>query len=424
MDARRKPLGKPHLLVAAMKDGAPVWEGKWRDPNQEGGKQIKRRLGPAWLEEDDDTYTRLRRRTRHAGWLKRSGQPRNGCLDEEGALVALREAQWDYEAEQKAKAEPVIEAATFEEAADGWLGERLAVGGIKPSVLRDYAAMLRDPDHAPAKRGRAPRARLMRTFGGRDVADVTSSDVRAWIAELDSDPTIGPRAINKHRQVLAGIMRFAIEQGWRDDDPVQDVPKRREPAPRELVTYSVEQVRAIAAEAVSEQDAAITITAAMSGMRQGELLELRWRDMRGDTIHVQRSLSAGVAGAPKSGKGRSMPLAQPVADVLAALREREHFTAPGDLVFCGATGRHLDGGSVTRRYEQARDRARAKDSTMPKLGFRELRDTFGTLCVANGENLLAIQHWMGHADIKTTMRYLHHAPRADDAARLTAIFGS
>ena len=54
--------------------------------------------------------------------------------------------------------------------------------------------------------------------------------------------------------------------------------------------------------------------------------------------------------------------------------------------------------------------------------FHDLRHTFGTQFAASGIDLRRIQHWMGHADIQTTMRYLHYVPAHDDAARLTAAF--
>jgi integrase len=62
---------------------------------------------------------------------------------------------------------------------------------------------------------------------------------------------------------------------------------------------------------------------------------------------------------------------------------------------------------------------RAKDDP---IVFHDLRHTFGTQCAAKGIDLPRIQRWMGHADIQTTMRYLHYVPAHDDAARLTAAF--
>jgi len=55
------------------------------------------------------------------------------------------------------------------------------------------------------------------------------------------------------------------------------------------------------------------------------------------------------------------------------------------------------------------------------LRFHELRHTFGSLAI-NRASLIDVQAWMGHADIKTTMRYLHHKSRADEAELLSAAF--
>jgi integrase len=48
----------------------------------------------------------------------------------------------------------------------------------------------------------------------------------------------------------------------------------------------------------------------------------------------------------------------------------------------------------------------------------------GTQCAARGMDLPKIQAWMGHANIQTTMRYLHYVPAHDDAARLTVAFAA
>jgi integrase len=54
--------------------------------------------------------------------------------------------------------------------------------------------------------------------------------------------------------------------------------------------------------------------------------------------------------------------------------------------------------------------------------FHDLRHTFGTLCAANGIDVVSIQVWMGHADLATTRRYMHYAPKHNEAALLTAAF--
>jgi integrase len=50
-----------------------------------------------------------------------------------------------------------------------------------------------------------------------------------------------------------------------------------------------------------------------------------------------------------------------------------------------------------------------------------LRHTFGSLAINRG-SIVQVQAWMGHADVDTTMRYLHHKSRRDDAKLLTTAF--
>jgi integrase len=417
----RNGTGGGALVVRAMQDGTPAWEAKWYD----GARQVKRRLGRAWLVADDGSYSGSRRRTRWEGWLRRSGSPQDGYMSEEEAWAALRRAQGLYAA-QKARAQDTARMVRFEDAGDAWLRERAAVAGWKATTLRNYSAMLRDEEDAPKVRGRKPRARLMRVFGGKRIESITTADVRAFLRELDRDASIGPRSVNAHRQVLSMIFAYAVEQGWRDDNPVAAVPKRREHDERELIVYSPEQVQAIARKARDEQDAALIVAAAFSGLRLGELLELRRRDVRfaEQSIHVQRSYSAGLGvTTPKGRRGRSVPLAEQVAQVLARLSQRPDGTRPGDLVFARADGGHLDPTAVRRRYVEARNAAALEDGELPALRFHDLRHTFGSLAARQGLDLTWIKATMGHANVKTTMRYLHHRPHADDAARLSRAFG-
>jgi integrase len=91
-----------------------------------------------------------------------------------------------------------------------------------------------------------------------------------------------------------------------------------------------------------------------------------------------------------------------VAQVLARLDQREHFTGRDNLVFVGEAGGHLDGSALRRRFKTAMEIA-----GIPPLRFHDLRHTFGSLAI-NKASIIQVQAWMGHADIDTTMRYLHH----------------
>jgi integrase len=140
----------------------------------------------------------------------------------------------------------------------------------------------------------------------------------------------------------------------------------------------------------------------------GELLALEWRDVdfSGDVIRVRRSYNAhGGLGTPKSGKVRSVPMVPDVAQALASLTSRADFTGEKDLVFPSEFGTFMDASALRDRYKATLARAGLR-----ALRFHDLRHTFGTLAVRRAE-VPAVQAWMGHSDIQTTMWYVHHRDR-------------
>jgi len=140
-------------------------------------------------------------------------------------------------------------------------------------------------------------------------------------------------------------------------------------------------------------------------------------DFTGQAIRVRRSytLHGGIS-TPKSGKVRSVPLVGDVAQAIAALADREHWTGDDDLVFAGPLGGFQDGQSLRKRYKEALRKAGLRE-----LRLHDLRHTFGTLAIERA-SILQVKAWMGHADVQTTMRYLHHKSRRDEARLLEEAF--
>ena len=131
---------------------------------------------------------------------------------------------------------------------------------------------------------------------------------------------------------------------------------------------------------------------------------------------MRASYAEGALTTPKSGKVRSVPMAPDVAEALAKLGEREHWTATTISSSSAEAGGHLDG---SRPAPPLRLGARARRP--PQLRFHDLRHTFGTRMIAKAD-IRRVQEWMGHADIQTTMKYLHYAPREGDAALVAEAF--
>ena len=138
-------------------------------------------------------------------------------------------------------------------------------------------------------------------------------------------------------------------------NPVTGVERHPVRLAGDIDVFSPEEVWALVRKADSEQDGALFLTAAFTGLRRGELLALRWRDVdfAGSTVRVRASYAAGALTSPKSGKVRAVPLAPEVAQALAKLSKRERFTSDDDLVFAGETGSYLDGSALRRRYKHA-----------------------------------------------------------------------
>jgi len=85
-------------------------------------------------------------------------------------------------------------------------------------------------------------------------------------------------------------------------------------------------------------------------------------------------------------------------------------------VFVGEFGAYLDGSAFRRRYVAALERA-----ALRPLRFHDLRHTFGTRMIAKTD-IRRVQERMGHADVQTTMKYLHYVPRDEDAALVAEAF--
>ena len=441
MQARRTA----HLLVETRKTG-PAYVVKWFESDGRGSAQKKRTIGPAWIERGEDPSGR--RSTRHSGWIRRKGRVPEGSYSESAALAEVPRILAAYDADAEKREEDPRSRVLFETAAAAWLEHRVTVGGIKRTTLNDYRSMLRDPDDAVAARGRAPVGRMHAVWGGRELASITTAEVGAWLRKLDRDPALASRSVNKYRVVLSAVFNYAMRPDTYalEENPVIATEKRREAEPAEIITYTVEEVQRIAeaarqgahrakhAPAVTEeerearaledeQDAALIVVGAYCGLRMGELLALRWRHVgwEAQRLHVQRSYTLGEESSPKGRKGRTVPLADQPAQALARLSQRSRFIKAGDLVFCSRVGGHVDGSALRRRYKAARDAVIADDPDVPVLRFHDLRHTFGTLA-ASSFDLTNVQAMMGHADARTTTRYLHARPAAEDAAKLTRIF--
>jgi integrase len=384
-----------------------------RKPRVTGSlRLIDRRDGPVWYartrvpgRDPEDTVRRLA--AAHLG----GGKPRKGTLTRRQAEDALADLLADERRKVGERSyEHESEGATFADAAAGYLHHLEHVKGRSFGTLRDYRHSL--------------TRYLLPRWGERPVASITPSEVAALRDELlaRKPKPLSPRSVVRHLMVTHGVFKHAVREHGLARNPAS-----AELVDRPTVTYTggfdtfdADELAALARAAADEQDTAIYLAAAYTGLRQGELLALRWSDIdfAGQRVHVRRSWCqhSRAEKAPKSGRVRSVPLVDELIGPLDRLSRREHFTDPDDLVFCNVTGEHLGAHNVRRRYERALERAGLR-----RVRFHDLRHCFGSTAV-RAFPLSDVQAMLGHAHVTTTMRYVHHRPGADDAAKLSGAF--
>jgi integrase len=372
---RYEPTASGHVFRRDGAQGA-VWYAKFRLPD---GRQVQKRLGPA-----------------HTG----RGRPPEGMFTERTARAALEALLNDADAGGLPQQRATM--PTFAEAASEWLRYVADDHAVKPSTLRTYRSSV--------------TGHFNPAFGDRRIDEISDGDLERWRNGL----SVSARTKNKLLTELYGIFKRAQKAYGLPTNPAALVEKLKVRPRPEIEVYSPEEVRALVRAAADETDGALFLAAAFTGLRRGELIALRWRDVdfAGSTIRVRASYAARELTAPKSGKVRAVPLARDVAAALAMLGQRERWTGDDDLVFPGQLGGHMDPDALGKRYHAARERAGLR-----RLRFHDLRHTFGTRMIAKAD-ILRVQEWMGHADIETTRRYLHFAPRHDDAKLVDAAFNS
>lgn len=283
----------------------------------------------------------------------------------------------------------------FRQAAEDYLA---SCTDVQPKTLRDY-------------RG-AVEGRLIPEFGDRRLDDIKPKDIDRWRRTLK----VSNRTVVRYLTVMHSVFRHARVR----DNPAsgENITYPSTGYSGEFDTYEREEIDRLVAHAETPQDGVVFLTAALTGLRQGELLALRWRDVDFVTgrLHVRRNFTDGREKAPKSGKVRAGVLVPDIVDALAKLKERGYLAEDGDLVFCNTAGDHLDNHALRRRYYRAIEKAGLR-----RIRFHDLRHHFATVA-ARALSPSQLQYYMGHATFSTTARYLHHQPRPEDAAKLAEAF--
>lgn len=365
----RRPHGTGSIIV---RNGA--YYGKWHA----NGRQVLRKLGPV----------------RPAG-------TRDG-LTKTQAEAQLRTLM-------TGAAPPVTARVTVNDAAERLLSHLEAMGR-KPSTLRAYRSLVATQI--------APR------LGTQPIAKVTPEQIERFIADCLHDG-LAPKTVGNALGLLHSIFEHAGKRGWSQDNPCQRVEKPKVQEDVDIHFLDQAEVEALLRAAPDTDfgrvQKVLYLAATMTGMRQGELLALRWTDVdwSAQRIRVRRNYIRGQYGTPKSKRSsRSIPLADRLGGELDRLHQRTAYDADDDLVFANPhTGSPLDGNALLRSFQRALLTAGVR-----RVRFHDLRHTFGTRMAAAGVPMRTLQEFMGHRDSKTTLIYADYAPGAHEVELVNHAF--
>jgi integrase len=304
----------------------------------------------------------------------------------------------------RAPAEQIL----FEDLGSAYLKHSQA--NVRPNTFRDYWCLF--------TRHLSP---YFQTWKARDIR---RADVERFRAHL-LDRGVGPRTVNKTLTLLGALFKYAIRHEWLETNPAEGTKlrgsSRRSHDLVEANIFAPPEIQALLGAAEGHWRI-IILTAVLTGLREGELLGLAWGDIDWQTrqIHVRQQYTAGRFSELKTKASRrrvDLP-----AELVAELRRWRLQCPPGahDLVFPTGTGNPENHGNLLRRgFYPAIRRAGLR-----KIRFHDLRHTYASLLIANGEHPKRIQALMGHSSINVTMDvYGHLMPGGGDevADRLGAL---
>ncbi len=358
-----------------------------------------------------------------------------------GVKVRKRNGKWyvviDYHGRRKSKCVGTREAA---EKVKRELEARLALGDLssleKPKAaptFKTYADHWLQTDALRCKSSTVEFYRdyqeryVIPRFGTTQLPAITRDEIKQFIADL-SAKGLSKNTIRLAVASLRVVLSSAVEEGTIQSNPAFRLGRmvasgRPEHKAQAMEPEEVERLLKAAREYSPEVYPAFVI-AVRAGLRQGELLALRWGDLQfGEDeadpdryILVERRWYRGQFSTPKGGKTRRVDMSKELRRTLLGLRDQRLLAAFGqgrtsifdDLIFAGEGGNPLRARKlVESHFLPALERAGLR-----RFRFHDLRHTFGSLLIEAGAPLPYVRDQMGHSSIQITAdKYVHLIPR-------------
>lgn len=363
-------------------------------------------------------------RYRIAYWLERPDGDavrrfRRGFVTEREALRALTEIQVDIR-----RGDHVDETR---ETLNGYADKYFDSLRVRPTTLAGYRKHFR-VHVLPSSVGRTP------------IADISKDQLNRFYRQLEHNgrkdrghigEPLGAATVRHVHVLISQVLQHALEDGLIRFNPAKRAspPTKLEAAPPEMMTWSADDARLFLTWSESSGDYLwlAWLTLLGTGMRRGEILGLRWKDLdlENNVITIARAMSyVKEAGkkpvidfrATKSGRVRNVDIDARLADAFRSKRDMLRAVSPelarGEhLIFCNRYGQPHNPTQFSRQWRERVSRAAEAHPDLDVLHLHELRHTHATLLLRAGVHPKIVSERLGHADIQTTLNTYSHAVR-------------
>lgn len=246
------------------------------------------------------------------------------------------------------------------------------------------------------------RLHLKPTLGEIKLLKLTPIDVQeVYVRKLDEG--LSPRSVQIVHTTLHKALKQAMVWSLVSKNVVEAVSPPK-PEKKEIRVLSPVEVKRLLKNVRGDRLEAFYVLAVTTGMRQGELLGLKWDDVDfdGGTLRVRRTLWEGKTTSPKTQKAnRSIHLTEIAKKTL--LRNLRQGNG-SEWVFSTNNGTPINCHNLTNRSWWPL----LEKVGLPRMPFHNLRHTCATLLLSQGVHPKFVQELLGHADISTTLNTYSH----------------
>jgi len=252
------------------------------------------------------------------------------------------------------------------------------------------------------------RCHLGPGLGAQRLGDLDLETLEIFKSKLIGK--IGNRSVNAVLSLLGTVLEDSVREGYLPSNPARYI--RKLPVPlREMDFLTPEELKTLLIACSDENTRDLIAVAAMTGIRRGELLALRWMDIEFESglLHIRRSYSRGEFLEPKTRTShRQIDLEGSIIQRLRERRMRQGNPEGEELVFNRKGGLPIDPDNLTKTtWRQALRNAGLRES----LRWHDLRHTYASLLLEATGSMKYVQRQLGHSSIQVTLdRYTHLLP--------------